>query len=109
MQQPRRRPPKSIRTQKSAPGLSAKTNQERDNETHSKGNVMTSIATNTPRNALGGYEFATWAELTGGPGMELVSVSTNWDKESIIFPAENLADVIHALQSLKHELTGKRG
>lgn len=70
---------------------------------------MTSIATTTPRNALGGYEFATWAELTGGPGMELVSVSSNWDKESIIFPAENLADVIDALQSLKHELTGKRG
>lgn len=68
---------------------------------------MTSIS--TINHILDGYEFAAWAELSPGPAGETVTVSTNWDKESISFPTANLGAVIDALQSLKHELTGKRG
>lgn len=68
---------------------------------------MTSIA--TIANPLEGFEFSAWAEFSGGPGVETVTVATNWDKDSISFPVDNLSDVIDALQSLKHELTGKRG
>ncbi|WP_334123790.1 hypothetical protein [Glutamicibacter sp.] len=70
---------------------------------------MTSIATNTPTSFLDGYEFASWAQLSAGPLVETVTLSTNWDKESISFPAANISELIDALQSLKHELTGKRG
>ena len=108
MSQPRKRPPRRIREMKSAPGSSTKTDRERINEAPMKGNVMTSIATNTPAMPWDGYEFAAWAELTG-PAGDRVQVTTNWDKEAIQFPVEHLAQVIEALQSLKCELTGKRG
>lgn len=107
MKQPRRRPPKHFRAKKSAPGGSAKKAQERSNELPAKETVMTSIS--TINHVLDGYEFAAWAELSPGPAGETVTVSTNWDKESISFPTANLGAVIDALQSLKHELTGKRG
>lgn len=107
MKQPRRRLPKHFRTKKSAPGYPTKNHQERNNELPAKGTVMTSIS--TINHVLDGYEFAAWAELTPGPAGETVTVSTNWDKESISFPTANLGAFIDALQSLKHELTEKRG
>lgn len=70
---------------------------------------MTSIATTTPTKPIRGYQFAAQAELSGFPDDARVSLTTSWDKELITFPAENLGAVIDALQSLKHELTGKRG
>lgn len=70
---------------------------------------MTSIATTTPMTPIRGYQFSSHAELSGFPDDARISLTTNWDKEMITFPAENLGAVIDALQSLKHELTGKRG
>lgn len=109
MKQPRRRPPKQFRTQKSAPGIPTKDHLERNDKQPPKEAVMNSIATTTPNNPLTGYQFTAHAELSGFPDDARVSLTTNWDKENISFPAANLRDVIDALQSLKHELTGKRG